>query len=131
MPKATSSRAAAGLRRHNPLMEDITSAGHLRTQSSKKGKRRPQDDDERGADGQQFLNAKMSRKILQIGQELIEEDVAEQHSAMGSEPRSNAAFEFDTRFEEEPLSDDDGFEDDGWLDDEVEEAVRICSFSAT
>lgn len=128
MPKATSSRAAAAARRHNPLADDITSVGHLRTQSSKKGKRQSQSEDEDGSNGQRFIDAKMSRKILQIGQELADEDAAEQKLTMGApEPKSNAAFEFDTRFEDEPLSDDDKFENDEWIDEEVEEVV--CSFS--
>lgn len=126
MPKATSSRAAAAARRHNPLADDITSVGHLRTQSSKKGKRQSQSEDEDGSNGQRFVDAKMSRKILQIGQELADEDAAEQKLAMGA-PKSNAAFEFDTRLEDEPLSDDEKFENDEWVDEEVEEVV--CSFS--
>lgn len=124
MPKATSSRAAAA-RRHNPLADDITSAGHLRTQSGKKGKRQSGDEDEEGENGQRFVDAKMSRKILQIGQELAEEDAAEQKLALGSEPKPNTAFEFDTRFEDEPLSDDEKFPNDEWVDDEVEEVVCI------
>ncbi|KAJ5930782.1 hypothetical protein N7466_006275 [Penicillium verhagenii] len=120
MPKANTSRAAAA-RRHNPLADDISAAGHLRTQSSKKSKRQSQD--EEGQDGQRFIDAKMSRKILQIGQELADEDAAEHKLAMGAmEPKSNAAFEFDTRFEEEALSDDDeNFQNDEWVDDEVED----------
>lgn len=125
MPKAVSSRAAAAARRHNPLAEDITSAGHLRTQSSKKGKGRG-DENEDGEDGQRYIDAKMSRKILQIGQELADEDAAEQLKS-SAQPKSNNAFEFDTRFdEEEPFSDDEGkFEADDWVDDEVEQVVRL------
>lgn len=126
MPKATSSRAAAAGRRHNPLADDIGSAGHLRTQSSKKSKRRSSDDNEDGENGQRFVDAKMSRKILQIGQELADEDAAEQKLARGSEPKPNTAFEFDTRYEDEPLSDDDKFENDEWVDDEFEEVVRTA-----
>jgi len=124
MPKATSSRTAAA-RRHNPLAEDISAVGHLRTQSSKKGKRQSEEED--GENGQRYVDAKMSRNILQMGQELADEDAAEQRLAMGTaEPKSNAAFEFDTRFEEEPLSDDEKFENDDWVDEEVEEVVRHC-----
>lgn len=124
MPKATSSRAAAAGRRHNPLADDISSAGHLRTQSSKKSNRRSSEDNEDGENGQRFVDAKMSRKILQIGQELADEDAAEQKLARGSEPKPNTAFEFDTRYEDEPLSDDEKFENDEWVDEEVEEVVR-------
>ncbi|KAJ5116524.1 hypothetical protein N7456_000872 [Penicillium angulare] len=123
MPKATSSRAAAA-RRHNPLAEDISSAGQLRTQTGKKEKRRPQDgEDGEEAQQQRFIDAKMSRKILQIGQELADEDAAERELTKGAmQPKSNAAFEFDTRFEEEPLSDDENFQnEEEWVDDEVEQ----------
>ncbi|KAJ5152814.1 uncharacterized protein N7482_009292 [Penicillium canariense] len=126
MPKANSSRAAAAARRHNPLADDISAVGHLRTNSSsKKGKRAEGDDDE-GENGQRYIDAKMSRKILQIGQELADEDAAEQKLIIGgAQPKSNAAFEFDTRFEEQDLSDDEKFENDGWVDEEeeVEEVV--------
>ena len=125
MPKVSSSRAAVAARRHNPLAEDITSAGHLRTQSSKKGKGRADDNDEDGENGQRYVDAKMSRKILQIGQELADEDAAEELKN-SARPESNA-FEFDTRFEdEETFSDDEGkVEDDDWVDDEVEQVVRF------
>lgn len=127
MPKVTGSRAAAAARRHNPLADDITSVGHLRTQSSKKGKLRSQGEDEDGDNAQRFIDAKMSRKILQIGQELADEDAAEQKLAMGdAEPKTNAAFDFDTRFEDEPLSDDEKFENDEWVDEEAEEIVRVA-----
>lgn len=124
MPKANTSRAAAAARRHNPLADDITSAGHLRTQSSK-SKRQSQDGDEESGNGQRYVDAKMTRKILQMGQELADEDSAEQKLAMGAEAKPNAAFDFDTRFDEEPLSDDEKLENDNWEDeDEVEEVVR-------
>lgn len=126
MPKATSSRAAAA-RRHNPLAEDISSAGHLRPQTNKKGKSRSQNEEEDGENEQRFIDAKMSRKILQIGQELADEDEAETKLAMGAgETKPNPAFEFDTRFDEEALSDDENekFVNDEWVDDEVEDVVR-------
>ena len=125
MPKASSSRAAAMARRHNPLAEDITSAGHLRTQSSKKGKGKAQDGEE-GENEQRFVDAKMSRNILQLGQELADEDAAEQAKG-AAQPQPNGAFDFDTRFEEEEaFSDDEGkYEADDWVDDEVEQVVRL------
>jgi essential nuclear protein 1 len=59
-----------------------------------------------------------------MGQELADEDEAEQKLAQGP-AKSNGAFEFDTRFEEEEaFSDDEGkFGADDWVDDEVEEVV--------
>lgn len=128
MPKASNSRAAAMARRHNPLAEDITSAGHLRTQSSKKGKGKAADEEE-GQNGERFVDAKMSRNILQLGQELADEDALEQAKS-AAQPTSNSAFEFDTRFaEEETFSDDEGkFEADDWVDDEVEQVVSQSNF---
>ncbi|KAF7713534.1 Bystin family protein [Penicillium ucsense] len=128
MPKATSSRAAAAARRHNPLADDISAVGHLRTNSTtKKGKRQSHDDGEDGETGERFVDAKMSRKILQIGQELAEEDAAEQQKLRfgGVQPKSNPAFEFDTRFEDDMPSDDEKYENDNWVDDEEEEHEEI------
>jgi essential nuclear protein 1 len=105
--------------------------GHLRTTSTtKKGKR--QDEDEEGENGDRYIDAKMSRKILQIGQELADEDAAEHKLRIGgAQQKSNAAFDFDTRFEDETLSDDEKFENDGWVDDEeeVEDIVRVPRWS--
>ncbi|KAI9036556.1 snoRNA-binding rRNA-processing protein ENP1 [Aspergillus affinis] len=126
MPKATSSRSAAA-RRHNPLAEDIMSAGHLRTQSSKKGKRSSGEDQDQ-QDGERFVDAKMSRKILQIGQELADEDAAERRAAMGTTGENvNSAFNFDSRFDDnEALSDDEEkFKDDQWDDEEEIEEVEV------
>lgn len=136
MPKATPSRAAAAARRHNPLADDIQSAGHLRTEPSKKGKRKSHDhgDEERG--GERYVDAKLSRKILQIGQELADEDEAERATARAaSNATVNAAFDFNSRFDdEEPFSDDDGkFGEDEWADEEeeIEEVVRCSRLLST
>lgn len=126
MPKAPS-RSSAAARRHNPLADDILSAGHLRTQSSKKSKHRSRSGEDE-ENGERFVDAKLSRKILQIGQELAEEDAAEQKSSRATEGKLNSAFDFDSRFEDdERLSEDeDKFADDQWGDEEeIEEVVRI------
>ncbi|KAA8649249.1 hypothetical protein EYZ11_003053 [Aspergillus tanneri] len=126
MPKATPSRSAAA-RRHNPLAEDIMSAGHLRTQSSKKGKQKSRSDVVQ-EDGERFVDAKLSRKILQIGQELAEEDAAERRESMGTTgDMVNSAFNFESRFEENGvLSDDDEkFRDDQWDEEEEIEEVEV------
>lgn len=131
MPKAsTSSRSAAAARRHNPLSEDILSSGHLRTQSSKKSKRKSRTDED-GEDGERFVDAKLSRKILQIGQELADEDAAEQRTAAGeSKESSNPAFDFDTRFEDDGnQSDEENLGDDQWVEDEEVEEV-VCPLGA-
>ncbi|KAL3461745.1 Bystin-domain-containing protein [Aspergillus heterothallicus] len=127
MPKATSSRAAAGGRRHNPLAEDILSTGHLRTHPSKKDKRKAKAEQEQ-ENAERFVDAKTSRKILQIGQELADEDAAEQSAARGVDAgHGNSAFNFESRFEDEDVySDDDGkFNEEQWDDEEEIEEVEV------
>lgn len=131
MPKATTPRAAA--RRHNPLADDVLTTGHMRTQPSKKSKRRA-DDAEAAAGGaggeERFVDAKMSRKILQIGQELADEDAGryrEKQSEGGVEGTGNTAFEL----RDEVLSDEsDGENLDEWgdedEDEEVEQVEVVC-----
>ncbi|KAL4745694.1 hypothetical protein BDW72DRAFT_186217 [Aspergillus terricola var. indicus] len=127
MPKVTTARAAAGTRRHNPLAEDIIGTGHLRTAPSKKIKRKSKADGDQ-EDGERFVDAKTSRKILQIGQELADEDAAEQKAARGVvEEPANRAFDFESRFEDEDVfSDDEGkFKEDQWDDEEEIEEVEV------
>ncbi|PWY64518.1 Bystin-domain-containing protein [Aspergillus heteromorphus CBS 117.55] len=125
MPKATSSRSAAG-RRHNPLAEDYLTAGHLRTQSSKKSKRASDQNDDQ-ENSERFIDAKMSRKILQIGQELADEDAAEQRATTGmTADKLNSAFNYESRLEDdEAFSDDEKFQDDQWDDEEEVEEVEV------
>lgn len=133
MPKVTSSRAAAAARRHNPLAEDIIGTGHLRTDPSKKSKRKSKTDGGQ-EDGERFVDAKTSRKILQIGQELADEENAEQEAVQGvTAAQQKSAFDFESRFEDEDVfSDDDGkFNEEQWDDEEeIEEVVCGCGFPA-
>lgn len=129
MPKAsTPSRSAAATRRHNPLGEEILSAGHLRTKSSKPGKRKSRSEEE-GEDKDRFVDARTSRKILEIGQELADEDEAERKIVIGEKGEiSNPAFDFESRFEDDEVHSDDGEkpDDDQWGDEEeVEEVVCL------
>ncbi|KAH8689811.1 putative rRNA processing protein Bystin [Talaromyces proteolyticus] len=123
MPKATTPRTAN--RRHNPLADDLLSAGHLRTKSGKRKSRGDDDNDETEA-GDKFIDAKASRKILQIGQDLADEDAAERRTALegSNADQPNKAFDFSSRFEdEEQLSEDeDKFGEDQWGDEDVEDA---------
>ncbi|KAL4916711.1 Bystin-domain-containing protein [Aspergillus aurantiobrunneus] len=126
MPKVTSSRAATA-RRHNPLAEDIIGTGHLRTDPSKKNKRKSKADGKL-EDGERFVDSKTSRKILQIGQELADEDAAEQKTAGGvTAEQTNPAFDFESRFEDEDvLSDDEGkFYEDQWGNEDENEEVEV------
>lgn len=132
MPKATTPRSTA--RRHNPLADDILSSGHLRTTSTQSGKRKSRDDDdEAAAAGDKFIDAKASRKILQIGQDLADEEAAEHRAALGQGSESvNKAFDFSSRFDEDAqISDDeDKLGEEQWADeDEVDDAVCFYHLS--
>lgn len=132
MPKATTpSRSAAAARRHNPLADDMMSAGHIRTEPSKKNKRTSRTEEE-GPEGERFFDAKSSRKILQIGQELADEDAAEQKATRGNAgEKANTAFDFESRIEDdEPVSDDDDekYGEDQWGDEDEEVEEVVCHF---
>ncbi|EQL29814.1 hypothetical protein BDFG_07595 [Blastomyces dermatitidis ATCC 26199] len=117
------SRATTAERRHAPLADDILSSGHLRTKSAKR-KSRPDEDE-----GDQYLDSKTSRKILQIGQDLADEDAEESRIALAAAGvKRNTAFDFESRFGAEG-DDGEGDEDaekygeDEWgdVEEEIEE----------
>ncbi|EEH39078.2 bystin [Paracoccidioides lutzii Pb01] len=123
MPKANGPlRASATERKHMPLADDILSTGHLRTKS---GKRKSRSDEK---DGDDYLDSKTTKKILQIGQDLAEEDAAESRATLAASGlKINTAFDFGSRFgPEEDEREDDGeqYGEDEWADveEEVEEA---------
>ena len=113
---APSSRSKSQ-RRHVPLEQDLTSTGSLRIRS-KKRKSRPEDED--GG----YVDSRSSRKILKIGQDLVDEDQLE---STASEP--NPAFTFESRFGAESGSeegDERHDDEEAWGDEEhdvVEEVV--------
>ena len=119
MPKATTptSPGKRQARRHNPLSEDLVATGPLRSKASKRTGQRDEED------GDKFLDAKASRKILKIGQDLAEEDESYKVQA------SNGAFTFESRLEDESQAEEEqyGEDDDAWGDEEeemVQEVVR-------
>jgi essential nuclear protein 1 len=114
MPKATTPVSAARqARRHNPLEEDLTASGPLKTKS---GKRKSRHQDE----GEQFVDSKASRKILRIGQELADEDAKENQV-----PKSNTTFDFESRFDDE--NEEEPFEDaEAWGDEEEVEEIELA-----
>lgn len=137
MPKATTPSRSTG-RRHNPLADDILSTSQVRT-STKPGKKRSHksangDDDDDGTENRKegFIDAKASRKILQIGQDLAEEDAAEQQKILdeaGAGQQHNKAFDFSTRFGDQGdyISDDEEkFEEGDWEDEDIDKGV--CSY---
>ncbi|EGC45466.1 bystin [Histoplasma capsulatum var. duboisii H88] len=120
MPKLT-----AAERKHAPLADDILSAGHLRTKSAKRKSRSYEDD------GDHYLDSKTSKKILQIGQDLADEDAEESRVALTAAGITrNTAFDFESRFAADADA-GDGDEDAGqngeeWGDDEEEiEEVEV------
>lgn len=124
MPKATTPSRTTG-RRHNPLVDDILSASNLRTKSSKRKSKLADGDEEEGPG---YIDSKTSRKILQIGRDLIEEDAAEGKRALSVDAEKlSTAFDFTSRFDGEDIisDDEDKFEEDQWGDEDIEDVV--CS----
>lgn len=126
MPKATtpSRPSAATTRVHNPLADDLIGAGHLRTKSSKRKSRGDEDDTD------PYIDAKASRKILEISQNLADEDAEESRAraAASAVKPPNTAFDFESRFDlrDEDNVDPEDFEgEEQWGDDDedVEEVV--------
>lgn len=114
---------AAAARRHNPLEHDISTAGgRLRTKSVT-GKRKSRSDDDSGR-GDDYIDARSSRKILAIAQDLADEEAADQRTAKAI-PSPHAAFGFDSRFAGDHQDDDQDqyAEEDDWLPDQEEELV--------
>ena len=91
------SKTAAAARRHGPLEDDITaSSGRLRTKSIT-GKRKSRSDEDLRGDG--YIDARSSRKILAIAQDLADQDAADLQAAGAKHVTpTNAAFGFDSRF---------------------------------
>lgn len=127
MPKATTptSPALRQARRHNPLSDDLVASGPLRTKS----KKRKATTDQHQADN--YVDAKSSRRILDIGQALDDE-------AKGEHPvqAPNTAFQFESRQGGDVDAEDEGQDredEDTWGDDDelVEEVVRtmLCVFA--
>ncbi|KAL9108079.1 MAG: hypothetical protein Q9227_007054 [Pyrenula ochraceoflavens] len=88
MPKSTTT--ATTERRHKPLADDIASIGHLRNKST--GKRKSRD----GENGDGYVDAASSRKILHLAQDLADEDVATR-IRKPDQDKPNTAFDFASR----------------------------------
>ena len=118
MPKATTPVAAGRQeRRHNPLEDDLTATGILKSKSPKR-KSRHEDEEEK------FVDSRASRKILRIAQELADDDENEQNIQQGE--KINAAFDLSSRFE--TSEGEEEYEDDGeiWGDeDEMIEEIEL------
>ncbi|KAF1835559.1 rRNA processing protein-like protein Bystin [Decorospora gaudefroyi] len=123
MPKAPKSPGAPN-QRHNPLVEEYAPSDPWKNKSQKRQKRSKGGQEEE----QKYVDSKSSRKILDIGRELEEEDARENQVRKPQE--ANPAFDFETRMgehdmpgEEVAQAEDD---DEAWgEDDEEVEEVEI------
>ena len=118
-PQIVSNRSAA-LRRRNPLAEDISTTGGLLRTKSSTGKRKLRSDEDANGDG--YIDALSSRKILAIAQELADED-DEDRKAVAKAVAPNPAFAFDSRFADQENDTEDVqtatySEGDEWRPDE-------------
>lgn len=120
MPKANTpiSRKPKQAQLHNPLSDDIIATGTLKAKSHKRKARQ----DNVQEDG--YVDSKSSRKILRIGQQLVDEE----QDARGRNGQ-NSAFTFESRVDIEDNVDEDYHveDEDAWGDEDENtspEAVR-------
>lgn len=125
MPKAPKSPALRE-QRHNPLAEEYAPSDPWKNKAPRRQKRNKSDKEE---DEQKYVDSKSSRKILEIGRELEEEDAREN---MARRPqKANPAFDFETRMGEDVMDSGDDRnsdveEEDEWAEDDEEvEEVEI------
>ncbi len=106
-------RDQKGERKHVALEDDILATGPLKQKASKRKQRH-----ENEFGDEKFVDAKASKKILRIGQELADEDEAEE--AKNRPTTRNAAFDFDNARDEDSDEEDDDvkFKDEEWGDEE-------------
>ncbi|KAF2123181.1 Bystin-domain-containing protein [Lophiotrema nucula] len=110
MPKTPKSPGARDAR-HNPLTEEYAPSNPWKQKSAKRRKTSKDD-----AEEERFVDSRASRRILDIGRDLAEED--EQENQVRRPPAANPAFNFETRLGEdyavraptEPHDDEDVWE---------------------
>lgn len=104
-------------RRHNPLSEDIAATGPLRSKSAKRKAKQLGDEEDK------YVDSRSTRKILKIGQDLLENDKEES----GVYP-PNRAFSLEARFGQYDRLDFQDKDDEDWGDEEVDEIEdMVCS----
>jgi essential nuclear protein 1 len=119
MPKAPKSPGARE-QRHNPLAEEYAPSDPWKQKPAKRQKRTKDDQPQ-----DKYVDSKSSRKILDIGRELEEED--ERETRVQRPDGANPAFDFESRMgDDDAERDGSGHIDDddeawGEDDDEVEE----------
>ena len=103
--------------RHDPLAEEYAPTYPFKQKPSHKKRKSRSDGDEDQEQENQVIDTKASRKILRIGQELVDEEDA-QSKRQYHDTTPNPAFSFDTRFgghiesEEEDIADYEEWEDE-------------------
>ncbi|KAF2185829.1 Bystin-domain-containing protein [Zopfia rhizophila CBS 207.26] len=116
MPKAPKSPNPREAQRHNPLTEDYVPSNPWKQKPGKRKKHSRDEDDE-----EHFIDSKASRKILEIGRELADEE--EKEHKVQRPPTANPAFDFETRLGEEDSAEERTAEyddDEAWGDEEEE-----------
>jgi essential nuclear protein 1 len=130
MPKAPKSPGVRD-QRHNPLAEEYAPSDPWKNKAPKRQKRSKDDKEE---DEQKYVDSKSSRKILEIGRELQEEDAREAKAQRPQEAKAqrpqeaNPAFDFETRMGEDDMGEGDfvqADEDDEAWGDEDEEVEEV------
>ncbi|KAJ8121359.1 hypothetical protein ONZ43_g2168 [Nemania bipapillata] len=106
MPKATTPKSG---RRRGLEEEYLVGSGLLKNRSSKSKSKSQRDSDEERENN--FVDARASRKILDIGRQLAEEDASERRT----EPAAATAFGFDSRYDDQGAGSYD--EDEIWTDE--------------
>jgi essential nuclear protein 1 len=124
MPRVPKSPGVQG-QRHNPLAEEYLPSDPYKNKVKRTKRNKSEDDNEQG-----YVDSKSSRKILEIGRELEEEDERENHN--GAPKAANPAFDFESRIGEEDLDEhvegqfDDDDDEEAWGEEEEEmEEVEI------
>ena len=130
MPKMTKAPGGQINKRHNPLAEEYIPQQTFKWKTAKRRKHDDEDNEEH------FVDTKASRKILQIGRELAEQD--ENENQVPRPAPANTAFDFSTRLGEDELDEEPvaQYEDEEeWGDEEevveVDMEVRMGTFSQT
>ena len=113
MPKVVRSNSEARHeRRHNPLGEEYSPTTSIKQKAGKKRKQ----SHSAGYDQDGFVDSKSSRRILDLGQDLVAEDEA---SRQPTKPAANnTLFSFESRFPHDVVSDEEADQEQGEYDEE-------------
>lgn len=120
MPKTPKSAGPREAQRHNPLAEEYVPSNPWKHKAPKRQKRSRDETEE-----ENFIDSKASRKILEIGRDLAEEE--ERENQARRPPTANPAFDFDTRLGEDDTEEvtADYDDDEAWGDEEDEEVEEV------